>query len=224
MSASSDLQAAVSLPPGFAAPAKDAGAAGLGVSLCVSRGETLFFAGDRAEHYFEVVHGTIRTCRYGSEGQRLIFRFAREGEMVGISGERVCAYSAEAATDSIVIKRRRTDVDRDMAGDNGFRQRIMGALREEISAARIQAASLASAGATPKLVSFLLVLAGDDADGGWTDISVSRNDIADHLGMTVETISRKLQELKALGLIRMETANRYSIVDRAAMQALASGI
>lgn len=192
--------------------------------VTLARGATLFFAGDRAVYYYEVLHGTMRACRYTPDGHRQILRFAYEGELVGICGDPICAYDAEAATDVVLRRHNLADLDSAMMRDDALRRRILQALRDEIEAARVQAALLGGAAADEKIASFLLALAERAQTDSWTDLPVPRSDIADYLGMTVETISRKLRELRSDGLIRMQTPTRYRILDRGAMLALAASV
>lgn len=177
----------------------------------LSRGQTLFHADDAADAFFEVVSGTIRCCRLTHDGRRQVFRFADAGGLLGLSAEDRYGYSAEAVSHAVVRRRRLTELDAAMAADAAFRQRVLRSLRDELAATRLQMMLLGRMSAAERLATFLLALA-DNADS-WIDLPMSRTDIADHLGLAIETVSRKFTELTTQGLIRLETPQRLRITD-----------
>ena len=79
-------------------------------------------------------------------------------------------------------------------------------------------------GATEKVASFLLLLMADQ-QGADDEVSVpmTRSDIADYLGLTIETVSRTFTKLKAKGLIALPTANHVGIRDREQFEEFANG-
>ena len=197
------------LPTGSAA-ARTGG----GKELRLGRAQTLFYDEDDAEYFFEIVSGTVRCCRLIQDGRRQIHRFAGAGELLGLSGENSYGYSAEAVTDIVVRRHRLASLDSEMTRDGALRRRVLQALRDELAATRAQMMLLGRMSATEKLASFLLALAGRSAvPGDCIELPMSRNDIADYLGLTLETVSRKMNELRMLGVIALETATRVRITD-----------
>ena len=188
----------------------------------IARGQALFYEGDEADYFYEVLSGTLRCCRLIQDGRRQIYRFAGPGRMLGIGCQLRYGYSAEAVTDAAVRRRRRADLDADMATDEAMRRRVLEALRDELAATRTQMMLLGRMSASEKLASFLLGLASEapDADA-CIELPMTRGDIADHLGLTVETVSRKLHELRLLGAIRLESPTRIRITDLNRIEALA---
>ena len=195
---------------------------GAGKELRLPRGQTLFYDEDDAEYFFEIVSGTVRCCRLIQDGRRQIHRFAGAGELLGLSGQDSYNYSAEAVTDIVVRRHRLASLDSEMARDGALRRRVLQALRDELAATRTQMMLLGRMSATEKLSSFLLALAGRSAaPGACIELPMTRSDIADYLGLTIETVSRKMNELHALGVIRLETATRVRITDCDRIEAIA---
>ena len=179
-------------------------------------GQTVFFDGDEAKFFFEILTGTIRCCRLTQDGRRQIYRFAGAREMLGLSGEKLHSYSAEAVTEVIVRRYRLVSLNTAMIEDQQMRERVLQSLRDELAAVRTQMTQLGQMSATEKVASFLIDLSERTADAdGWLHIPMTRCDIADYLGLTIETVSRKINELKRLQVIDMKTPNDIRIAEHA---------
>lgn len=179
-------------------------------------GETVFFDGDEARYFFEILTGTIRCCGLTLDGRRQIYRFAGAGEMLGLSGEDRHSYSAEAVTDVVVRRYRLLSLNTAMIKDQQMRDRVLQSLRDELAAVRTQMTLLGQMSATEKVASFLIDLSERTADAdGWFHLPMTRCDIGDYLGLTIETVSRKINELKRLQVIDMKTPNDIRIAEHA---------
>lgn len=190
--------------------------------ILLPRGEALFFEGDAAEHYFELLRGTIRCCRLTQDGRRQIYRFAGPGQLLAIGCARRYGYSAEAVTEVAVRRRRLSALDPAMAVDGELRQRVIQSLRDELAATRSQMLLLGRMSAVEKLASFLMTLAGDALEPGLCiELPMTRGDIADYLGLTIETVSRKLNEMRGQGIIGLDGPSRVTIIDSERIEALA---
>jgi CRP/FNR family transcriptional regulator len=188
----------------------------------MARGQTLFYEGDNARYFFEIVQGTLRCCRMIHDGRRQIYRFVGAGEMLGLGCGHRYGYSAEAVTDVAVRRHRLADLDDTMDADAHMRRRVLQALRDELAATRSQMMLLGRMSASEKLASFLLSRSGASAGAGaCIELPMTRSDIADYLGLTIETVSRKLNELRGLGVICLETPNRVRITDQDRIEAIA---
>ena len=186
----------------------------------LARGQTLFFEGDDADSFYEIASGTLRCCRLTHDGRRQIHRFAGPGAMLGVGCAGTYGYSAEAVTGAVVRRHRLSTLDAAMAADGDLRRRVVQALRDELAATRTQMMLLGRMSATERLASFLLAVAGEREDDS-IELPMTRSDIADYLGLTIETVSRKFGELHGLGLIRLQTPSHIRILDLARIEALA---
>ena len=183
---------------------------------------TLFFDGDEAVHFYEIVTGTVRCCRLTPDGRRQIYRFAGAGDMLGLGGEAAHTYSAEAVTEVVVWRHRLVALDAAMAGDGGLRRRVLEALREELAAVRLQMVLLGQMSAAERVAAFLISLAERAPDpAAPVHLPMTRSDIADYLGLTIETVSRKINELKRLGVIALASPTEFRITERDRLEALA---
>jgi len=183
--------------------------------LTFAPGQTVFFDGDEARFFFEIVSGTLRCCRLTLDGRRQIYRFAGAGEMLGLGGEDLHSYSAEAVTDVVVRRHRLLSLNTAMTKDHQLRERVLQSLRDELAAVRTQMTLLGRMSAAEKVASFLIDLSERTADPeGWFHLPMTRCDIADYLGLTIETVSRKINKLKRLREIDMKTPSDIRIAER----------
>ncbi len=142
--------------------------------------------------------------------------------MLGLGDEAEHSYSAEAVTAVVVRCHRLAALDGAMAVDAPLRDRILGALRQELAAVRLQMLLLGQMSATEKVATFLLALAARTADfGAPVHLPMRRADIADYLGLTIETVSRKLNEFKRLGVIELTTPCEFRIAEPTRLEVLA---
>lgn len=192
---------------------------GKGRVLRLARGQTLFFEGDPAVHFYEVTAGTVRCCRLVADGRRTILRFAGAGGFLGIGCVGRYGYTTEAVNAVTVRGRGLSGLEAAMA-DAGVRARVLAALRDELAATRSQMMLLGRMSAAERLATFLVGYAACSPDG-CIELPMTRSDVADHLGLTVETVSRKLHELDDLGLIRIETPSRIRILEPDRIEAIA---
>jgi CRP/FNR family transcriptional regulator len=181
--------------------------------LTFAPGQTIFFDGDEARYFFEIVSGTLRCCRLTQDGRRQIYRFAWAGEMLGLGGEDVHSYSAEAVTEVVVRRHSLPSLNTAMIKDHQLRELVLQSLRDELAAVRVQMTLLGQMSAAEKVASFLIDLSRRAADpDGWLPLPMTRGDIADYLGLTIETVSRKINDLKRLRVIDMRAANEIRVV------------
>ncbi len=92
--------------------------------LAFAAGQTVFYDGDEARFFFEIVTGTLRCCRITRGGRRQIYRFAGAGEMLGLGGEHLHRYSAEAVTEVVVRRHPLLSLNAAMATDHQLRERV----------------------------------------------------------------------------------------------------
>lgn len=179
-----------------------------------SPGRSLFFAGDEASCFYEIVTGTVRCCRLTHDGRRQIYRFAGAGELLGLGGDEIHSFSAEAVTEVVAYRHRLASLDSAMAADRRLRGRVLESLRAELSAVRLQMLLLGRMSAAERVASFLTEFSRRYADAeGWVRLPMTRTDIADYLGLTIETVSRKINEFKRLKLIELTSPGEFRIRD-----------
>ncbi len=183
------------------------------------RGQALFFEGDPAEAYYAIVRGTVRCCRMTPDGRRQIFRFAGAESLLGVGCQERHGYTVEAVTEVVAHRHPMAGLEAEMANPV-VRNRVLEGLRAELAATRTQLMLLGRMSAAEKLANFLLTVTAGGRSG-FVELPMSRADIADYLGLTIETVSRKLNALHALGVICLESPTRIRITDPGRIEAIA---
>jgi CRP/FNR family transcriptional regulator len=189
-------------------------------------GETLFTEGDEADCVYEVVRGMLRLYKLLPDGRRQITGFVSAGHLLGLAPEGVCVYTAEAITDVTLCRYKRTVFERLIDEVPGFAKRLLAVASHELCMAQNQMLLLGRKAATEKVASFLLLMVdeqGSDDDAEAVGFPMTRSDIADYLGLTIETVSRTLTKLKQSRLIALPTPARVEIRDRDRLEELAAG-
>jgi CRP/FNR family nitrogen fixation transcriptional regulator len=180
-----------------------------GTQTLLAKGEELFSEGDEAEYFYEVVSGAIRSYKLLSDGRRQIDAFHLHGDICGLEGGAEHRFSAEAVGNASVIAYRRNRLTALIQDDPGFRDRVMSATLRNLERAQDHMMLLGRKTAQEKIATFLLGMAqriSDDA--AHFELPMQRTDIADHLGLTIETVSRTLTQFVRSGLIELLPAGR----------------
>ena len=187
-------------------------------------GDALFSEGDKADTVYEVMSGMVRLYKLLPDGRRQVTGFLTAGQLLGLAPEGACVFSAEAITEVSVVTYPRDAFERLIDEVPGFARRLLAVTSHELRAAQDQMVLLGRKTAAEKLASFLLLIgvrqsAGQDE----IDVPMTRGDIADYLGLTVETVSRTMTRLRQDGLIALPTPARVVVLDRESLENLASG-
>ncbi len=186
-----------------------AGGMPAGVQMVLGKGEDLFAEGDEAEFFYQIVSGAIRSYKLLSDGRRQIDAFHLRGDIFGLEAGAEHRFSAEAVGDATVIAYRRRQLDALIADDPAFRSKIMTATLRSLERAQNHMMLLGRKTAQEKLATFLLDMAERLSSGEeHFELPMQRSDIADHLGLTIETVSRTLTQFARSGLIRLLPASR----------------
>jgi CRP/FNR family transcriptional regulator len=188
-------------------------------------GEILFAEGDDSDSVYEVLEGMVRLCKLLPDGRRLITGFQSRGRLLGVAPEGACVYTAEAITNVKLCRYTRATFDRLIDEVPGFAKRLLAVASDELRAAQDQMLLLGRKSATEKVATFILLMAdqqnGDEATV--VDVPMTRGDIADYLGLTIETVSRSLTRLKRSELIALPTPSHIEILDRDGLEEVAAG-
>jgi CRP/FNR family transcriptional regulator, anaerobic regulatory protein len=195
----------------------------LGWTLNLAPGQTLFHEGDPATRVFTLTRGTLKLYKLLADGRRQVTGFMHAGDFLGIGVEDAHAFTAEALDDSQLcwFPRRRFD---DFLDDHSpIERELYRKAAHELAAAQQQMVLLGRKTATERLATFLLLLADrmDRAIGRphrVVRLPMSRSDIADHLGLTKETVSRVMSTLRGDRVIRLQALDRVEILDREALE------
>ena len=190
-----------------------------GTILKFLKGEIVYAQGDPASDWFEVMSGTVRTCFLYSDGHRQLTGFFYPGDVFGIDTGHYSS-SAEAVT-AVTLRRcgRGFGEDEQMSGARP----VSGALESALSNAQACIFLLGRRTAAERMAAFLLTTAGRFTVDKPFHLPMSRSDIADHLGLTIHTVSRTLSEFVRRNLISLNGPQSIMIEDRCGLRRLADG-
>lgn len=196
----------------------------IGTLHTLKPGQVLFAEGDDAEEVFEVVKGIVKLYRLLPDGRRQIVGFVSRQHLVGFDNGDSYLYTAEAVTSVSVSRYRRNQFDRLVDEVPGFARRILAARCQELHSAQDQMLLLGRKTAIERIASFLLLLCEMQSSAqvdGSVEVPMTRCDIADYLGLTIETVSRSLTKLRLEQIIALPTATHIEIKDRERLEELA---
>ena len=174
------------------------------------RNKMIFIEGDPTEYIFLLVDGVVRSCRSFIGGRRSIVCFHISGELFGFNGEPTHSLSAEAATNTTVHLLKRRAVLAMADRDPRIGKFLLANTTKELR--RLQEhAALISRNAQCRLATFIIDLSVRTGKTQCLDLLMSHQDIADHLGLTIETVSRVITEFERSGFLA-RASNRTLIL------------
>ncbi len=193
-----------------------------GTVMHVDEGREIFAEGGNTDLFYRVVSGVVRVCKFLSDGRRQIEAFHVAGAVFGFELGEERALSAEAVSDCTLISYRRRNVEMLAAKDEAVARQLFRHAMQNLAQAQDHCLLLGRRGAAEKVASFLLHWAGHAADGGVVHLAMTRQDIADYLGLTIETVSRSLSQLERGGVIALPSARQVRLLDTDALEDLAA--
>jgi CRP/FNR family nitrogen fixation transcriptional regulator len=194
-----------------------------GARARVDRNEELYAQNDDVELLYRIVRGVVRTTRVGLDGRRQVGGFYYPGDILGLETGPQHLFAAEALT-AIEAQVLRRSAVRAFAGDTELDRAILDATRLELERAQSHMLVLGLKNAREKVAAFLLSLAqssAGDERASTFELAMSRQDMADYLGLTIETVSRMLGQLQNEALVEFPTARQFRVPRRDALEALA---
>ncbi len=189
----------------------------------VKAGETLYVEGDAAPFCYQIVSGVVKEYNTLEDGRRQVADFYGVGELFGISELDEQLHTAEAITDCAVRSYPRDVFMQAVATSPTLSQHFLDTLMTRLHRARERIVLLGRMSAIQRVTSFLLRLVSEQHTAQNVRLMMSRQDMADHLGLTIETVCRALTDLKKRGLIVMPSARLFTIPDEDILDDIAHG-
>lgn len=189
----------------------------------LAAGKHAFFEGDRESHLYRIEEGLMRLYRLLADGRRQIIAFRSAGHVIGIGshGEQFC--SAEAVAPATLRALPLSVAGRRMHEEPRFQAEFVNILAGELAEARRQLALLNRRSALEKVAAFIVDQFRRAGSSRQVELQVSRNDMADFLGLTIETVSRTLTKLRNQFVIEIPQAHSIRILDIDRLEELADG-
>lgn len=187
--------------------------------------QTLCHEGDPRRRVYSLTTGMMRLSNLLPDGRRQITGFLMPGDYLGLADDDTYAQTAEAVAASNLCSFPVTQMDALMERYPRLKDRLYVMTREALRRSRDSQIVLGRLAPVEKVASFLLLMARRVADIGRAseivDLPMTRADIADYLGLTIETVSRSFTKLKNQDLIRLPDPHHVTIVDRRSLEAVA---
>jgi CRP/FNR family transcriptional regulator, anaerobic regulatory protein len=178
--------------------------------------EHVFCEGDEREHVFRVEDGVIAVYKTLPDGRRQIIDFAYPGDLIGLGVLNEHVLSAQATVPSRVRCLSAAALERMAETDAGLALKLYKSVCQELAATRSLLVTVGQRSAIERVAAFLVALHRRTAANGSSTINLAmrRSDIADLLGLTIETVSRTLTKLRTMGVIDIEQGGtRVQLVD-----------
>jgi CRP-like cAMP-binding protein len=189
----------------------------MGATMVYPRDSEIFGEDEPAEYLYKVVSGNVRTYKILKDGRRQVGGFYSPGDIFGLEFADEHSLSAEAITDCKVLVVKRSALNALAGRDASVAQQIFALTGRELLHFQDRVLLLIKS-AQERVATFLLEMA-QHASGNVVELPMSRQDIADYLGLTIETVSRTLSALETAAVIEVATSRRIVLRNRAALAA-----
>ena len=165
-----------------------------------SRDQTIVVEGEASDYIFLVISGAVRSFKSFHDGKRTIVDFHLPGELFGLTNYPTHSLTAEAAADAMILFFKRSALLSLAEQETQIASFLLTAILNELR--RLQEHSLLiSREAKYRVASFLIDLSIRTRMQIFLELPMSHQDIADHLGLTIETLSRVITQMEKSGLI-----------------------
>lgn len=208
-------------------PREQARMASIMSTVEISTHASVFDEAEPAHSVYNVTAGVLKIYKLLPDGRRQITGFLFPGDFLGLMHNDVYAYSAEALTPTKLCRFSREKLEALLTEIPHLEQRLLSMASHELAAAQDQMMMLGRKSARERVVSFLLMLsnaaARRDMPPNPVSVPMTRTDIADYLGLTIETVSRTLTQLRKQGLIELLDEKLIELKQPKQLAAIASG-
>ncbi len=191
----------------------------MGAMMTYPRNTEIFGENEPAEYLYKIVSGSVRTYKILSDGRRQVGGFYLPGDIFGLEFADEHTLSAEAISDAKVLVVKRGALNTLAGRDPGVAQQLFALTGRELHRVQDRILLLIK-NARERVASFLLEMAERTSENNTIELPMSRQDIADYLGLTIETVSRTLTALETASAIEVSASSRRIVLrNRAALAA-----
>lgn len=191
----------------------------MGAPMPFARNAEIYGENEPAEYLYKVISGTVRTYKVLNDGRRQIGAFYLAGDIFGLEVGTEHTFSAEAIIDCKILVIKRSTVINLAARETDVARQLWAMTASELQRVQDHIMLLIKT-AQERVAGFLLEMAKRAPAGNEIDLPMSRQDIADYLGLTIETVSRTLTQLENSAAIAVPSSRRIVLRNRAALTRL----
>ena len=191
----------------------------MGAPMPCSRNAEIYGENEPAEYLYKVVSGAVRTYKVLNDGRRQIGSFYLPGDIFGLEVGDEHSFSAEAVVDCRVLVIKRSALVSLAGRDTEVARQLWTMAAAELQRAQDHIMLLIKT-AQERVAGFLMEMSARNSGASEVELPMSRQDIADYLGLTIETVSRTLTQLENSGAIAVPTSRRIVLRSRGALNRL----
>ena len=181
----------------------------IATSVKVDGGQTVFLEGDENTYLFNVVSGSVRLTKLLPDGRRQIVGFLFPGDFLGLSFDDSYAYSAEALAPTTLCRLSRGGLTDVLGRFPKLEHDLLSLASNELAQAQDHLMILGRKNATERIATVLFQLSErigqQRQDGILIELPMNRQDLADYTGLTIESVSRAITQLKESGVLERPT-------------------
>ena len=188
----------------------------MGAVMPFARNVEIYGEDEPADYLYKVVSGAVRTYRVLADGRRQIGAFYLPGDVFGLETGEEHSFSAEAVADAKILVIKRSTLLSLADRDNEIARQLWTMTGRELRHVQERILLLIKT-AKERVIGFLLEMAERTSARNQVELPMSRQDIADYLGLTIETVSRTLTDLESAAAIELPSSRRIVLCNRAAL-------
>jgi CRP/FNR family transcriptional regulator, nitrogen fixation regulation protein len=194
-----------------------------GTTISVQRDQEIHGQGDQASSCYRILRGWVRLVKLMEDGRRQIGEFLMPGDLLGFDALETHDFAAEAVSDVVLRRYPRRAVDVLAESNTALARRLRDLTSVSLRMAHMRLLLLGRKTASERIATFLLEMAErlPRTSACVMDMPMSRTDMADHLGLTIETVCRILALLRREATVAIERGT-IEIRDHASLQQMAS--
>jgi CRP/FNR family transcriptional regulator, nitrogen fixation regulation protein len=191
----------------------------MGAPMSFARNAEIYGEAEPADYLYKVVSGTVRTYKVLTDGRRQIGGFYVPGDIFGLETGEEHTFAAEAISECKVLVIKRSALVALAARDHDVARQLWTITGSELRRVQDHIMLLIKS-AQERVASFLLEMSERISAGDAVELPMSRQDIADYLGLTIETVSRTLTILESVATIELSSSRRIVLRNRSALSRL----
>jgi len=189
----------------------------MGVRMSYARNTEIYGEGEPAEYLYKVMSGAVRVSKLLDDGRRQVTAFHLAGEIFGLELGKEHRFSAEAISESSILVVKRSAVLALAGRDGEVARQLWTLTADALQRVQDHMLVLGCMNAKERVANFLLQLAKRVSSGNEVELPMPRQDIADYLGLTIETVSRTMTQLENDATIGLPSSRRIVLRNRAAL-------
>jgi CRP-like cAMP-binding protein len=183
----------------------------IGTRVLFGRRQEIFGADEEARSIYRVISGAVRDVTVLTDGRRQVSAFHLAGDVFGLTAGPRHSHSAEAVVETVAMVYPRRPIEDAARRDARLACTLWLAALRQLEQGQDHVLLLGRRSAVERVAAFLAEIEQRSVGSGWFVLPMTRRDIADYLGLTIETVSRAVTRLEAEGALLRAGAKRIRL-------------